>query len=421
MSLHELKYGHQTRILEIPDRNLLGVLEPSAGAPLTDLAAELRTQLMTPTSGPALADLIASRKPRTAVIIVNDMTRSTPSDVLLLPLLETFERNGLPRSSVTIVVAAGTHRQMSADECRTLVGDEVFRTCRVICHDCDAPDLVDMGTMSTGNHLMINPIVAKADLRVAIGEVLLHFYAGFAGGRKSIFPGVAGRQTIMTNHARMVLPGADLGSVDNNPVSDEMVEALQFCPLHFIVNCVSDSHKRIVHLVTGDAVKAWHYGIELFQRYNFAKIGCLADVVFLSAGGYPKDINMYQAHKVLFSGSRAVRPGGTVILLAELSEGYGHPVFQQWAEKDLSLEQVISAFNEHFLFGLHKLFYLAKLRQQKKILLYSSVSAQDSRRMFCDKVENLREILPYLTTQYGPNFTSYVIPQAGIVLPLLMQ
>jgi len=415
----DLEWGKETVSLSIPDENVLSVLEPSGGEAVEDLPAEVSRLLENPTAGHSLEEIVSEKRPRKTAVIVNDMTRSTPSAEMLPPLLAELERLGVPASGITIVVATGTHRPMNDDETRQTAGDAVFAKYRVENHDCDSPDLMDMGTLSTGNRLLVNRTVAEADLRLAIGEVLLHYYAGFAGGRKSILPGVCGRETVMANHRMMTAPGVGIGVVDGNVLSEEMVEAVEkFCPLHFILNCVSDSSKHIVRVVGGHWHDAWREGIKTFRQYNFAPIRRKADVVFLSAGGFPKDINMYQAHKALYMASRAVRRGGTIVFFSELSEGYGHKVFEEWAKRRLGMDGAIPAFEADFRFGAHKLYYLAKLAKECTILLYSKSSREDSGLMFCEKIESVDEILPGLREKYGPGFTSYIIPQGGIVLPM---
>ena len=414
-----MKSGREDIFLSIPDRNVLAVLEPSGGEPVPNLGVETAKLLKTPTAGPSLEEIVVQSNPQSVAVIVNDMTRSTPTAEMLPPLLEELERLGIKRGGVTVVVATGTHRPMNDDEIRTVVGDAVFGTVRVENHDCDSPDLVEMGVLSTGNRLLINRTVAESELRIAIGEVLLHYYAGFAGGRKSVFPGVAGRETVMKNHRMMTAPGVGIGIVDGNRLSGEMVEAVEkFCPIHFILNCVSDSSKHIVRVVGGHWYDAWREGISTFRKYNFVPISKKADVVFLSAGGFPKDINMYQAHKALYMASRAVRPGGTIVFFAELAEGYGHKVFEEWAKRRMTPDEVIAAFEADFQFGAHKLFYLAQLAKECTILLYSRVSEEDSKLMFCEKCI-LASLLPSLVEQYGENFSSYIIPQGGIVLPVV--
>lgn len=413
------KYGKKELSLNIPDRNILGILEPVGLDPIKDLDQEVRILLEKPTDGSSLSSLLNVNKPQKIAVIVNDLTRSTPTSRLLSPVLEQFLAHGISKEQINIIIATGTHRPMNHEEVISIVGENIFRQYNIINHDCDSPDLVTMGILSGGNELKVNRIVAEADFRIAIGEILLHYYAGFAGGRKSILPGVAGRKTIMTNHRMMTFPGVGIGKTSGNPVSEQMVEAVEkYCPLHFIVNCVSNSHKQIVKLVTGDAVNAWKKGIETFKQMNFAPLDKQADVVFVSAGGFPKDINMYQAHKALEMCSSAVRKCGTIVFFAELIEGYGHPVFKEWAEKEMPPHETIRTFEKNFRFGAHKMYYLAKLAQKCDIFLFSSADTKDSVKMYSHKIHSVEEIIPLLTRKYGESFSSWIIPQGGIVLPV---
>lgn len=414
-----LKYGKGTIDLQLPDRNLLGILEATGDLPpLEDLEGTVAVLLEEPTCGPSLESIVERDAPRKIAIIVNDLTRSTPTYRILPPLLEKLETLGLGPEAVTIVVATGTHRGMTEEEIATVVGQDVKNRYAVINHDCDAPDLVSFGELSTGNELRINRTVAEADLRISIGELLLHYYAGFGGGRKSILPGVSWRETVMRNHKMMTFPGASIGKIDGNPVSEEMIEAIGLCPLHFIINVVCDTHKRVVRVVTGDSVEAWREGAGTFAEMNFAPIPRRADAAFVSAGGFPKDINMYQAHKALEMSCRSVRDGGVLVLFAELAEGYGHPVFEAWAKKGLSPEEAIPAFEADFCFGGHKMFYLGKLARRIDVLLCSSVSDEMSRSMYCEKTASPDAAIEEVRRRLGPDFTAYVIPQGGIVLPV---
>ena len=415
----KLKYGKEEVGLSIPDRNVSGVLEPSGTLPpVADLGAAVKDVLANPTAGPSLARLVREAMPHRVAIIVNDMTRSTPTAEILPPLLAELERLGVARSAIRIVVATGTHRPMTDAEIETLVGKETASAWKVENHDCDAPDLIEMGTLSTGNRLTVNKTVAEADLRIAIGEVLLHYYAGFAGGRKSLFPGVAGRETIMHNHRMMTAPGVGIGLLDGNRLYEETDEAVsKFCPLHFVVNLVSDSHKRVVRVVGGHFRDAWMEGVKTFREMNFIPIDRPADAVIVSAGGYPKDINMYQAHKAIYMASRAVRKGGAMVFLAELEEGYGHKTFAEWAERDWTPERVMAEFEAEFRFGAHKLYYLASHAREFDMFLYSKMNAAESKRMFCEKLDSLSSVKELLQKRFGEDFTAWIIPQGGIVLP----
>lgn len=218
----------------------------------------------------------------------------------------------------------------------------------------------------------------------------------------------------------MVKTGAALGNVDGNPVSDEMIEALdKYCPLHFMINCISNSHKEVVRIVSGHYVEAWKEGICTFKEMNFVSIPEEEDVVFVSAGGFPKDINIYQAHKALEMACHAVRTGGTIVFVAELSEVWGHPVFETWARKGLTKEQVMKEFSRNFLFGFHKLFYMARIASKANIILVSDIDESVAASIFTSRVSSMEEALEIVKQTHGEQFGSYVIPQEGIVLPVV--
>ncbi len=413
-----LPYGRKKLSLDLPEKHVMGVLEPKETKKLESLEDTVAEKIARPDEGSSLKELLERKNPATVAIIVNDLTRSTPTAKMLPPVLKVLEARGISPENTVIVIATGTHRGLTEEEKVQVVGSEAFASYRVENHDCDAPDLVSLGVLPTGNELLVNPLVAKADFRIALGEVLLHYYAGFAGGRKSILPGVSGRDTVMRNHAMMVDPKASLARIDDNPVSLEMIEALRCCPLDFIVNCIANSHKEIVAVVAGDAEKAWKKGTEIFYDVNSLPLEEKADVLFVSAGGFPKDINMYQAHKAVEISSRALKEGGSLILFAELEEGYGHPVYEEWAKKNLSALEVEEAMTEGIVFGAHKLFFLGRLSRHFSLHLYSSQDEAFAKKSFFSPVESLETLLPLLEKKHGPNYRSYVIPQGGIVLPL---
>ncbi len=413
-----LPYGRKKLSLHLPEKHVLGVLEPKETRKLESLEKTVEEKIALPDRGASLEELLRAKKPRSVAIIVNDLTRSTPTAKMLPPVLNVLSRQGVERKNVTIVIATGTHRGLTEEEKAQVVGSEVLASCRVENHDCDAPDLVSLGNLSTGNELRVNPLVAKAEFRIALGEVLLHYYAGFAGGRKSILPGVSGRDTVMRNHAMMVHPKASLARIEDNPLSMEMVESLTLCPLDFIVNCIANSHKEIVAVVAGDAKEAWKRGTEIFYEVNSLPLKEKADVLFVSAGGFPKDINMYQAHKAVEISSRALKEGGSLVLFAELEESYGHPVYEEWAKKGLSPAEVEEAMKEGIVFGAHKLFFLGRLSRHFSLHLYSSQDEAFAKKSFFSPVASLEALLSLLEEKHGPDYRSYVIPQGGIVLPL---
>jgi nickel-dependent lactate racemase len=365
-----------------------------------------------------LRQIIREKSPRRTAIIVNDMTRSTPSQLLLPLFLEALHAENIPPEAITIVIACGTHRPMTLTEVEGILGHEVATRYHIENHDCDSSDLECLGSLPTGNELWVNHTVATADLRLAIGEILFHYYAGFAGGRKSLLPGTTGRHTTMRNHALMLQPGSGIGRLADNPVHHEMLAALDLCPLHFIINVILDHHKRMIHAVAGDPVAAWQEGVREFSRWNSVPIPHPVEVVLASAGGYPKDINLYQAHKALEMAAAAVKENGTLVLFADCEEGLGHPVFAETATQGLSYDELRDNLQKTFRFGVHKLFYLARLARRVRLVLFSSLDEATTERIFCTKGSDPSRLWQSFTDTYGENWQAYVIPQAGMVLPI---
>jgi nickel-dependent lactate racemase len=412
-----LPYGSGEVAFPFPEEHLLGVLEPRKMDPYADMARSLALGLDKPSAGDPLAELIRRKKPTKVAIIVNDLTRSTPTSRLLPPILECLAEQGVPPSAIMIVIATGTHRSLTDEEREMVVGPAIKDQYHVVNHDCDAFDLVSLGTLSTGNELRINRFVAEADFRIAVGEVLFHYYAGFAGGRKSLLPGVAGRASIMANHRLMMQPGSGIGLLKGNPVHEEMLEAHARCPLDFIVNVVCSAQKQVVRLVCGDPIEAWLDGVRAFEKLNTVAIPRQAEVVIVSAGGYPKDVSLYQAHKAMEMASRAVVDGGTLVLLAECREGLGNAVFADWSREEPTPEQVGERLQREFVFGGHKLWYLAECARRMRVFLYSGLDESSCRRVFCRKLTSFERLIEGLFGRYGKQFRAWVIPHGGIVLP----
>lgn len=413
-----LPYGNEKIAFSLPGENLLGVLEASSLPVIDKFRDIVQAIIERPTAGLPLPEIIKARKPETAAIVVNDLTRSTPTSEVLPVILDLLKNSGIDGKNISIVIATGTHRPLDRREIEKVAGMEVSNNYHVVNHDCDSPDLVSFGKLSTGNELLVNNLVAKADLKIAVGEVLFHYYAGFAGGRKSLLPGVTGRQTTMANHGLMLHPGAKIGNIVGNPVHDEMLEAHCKCPFDFIVNTVANSRKEVVSIVGGDPIKAWLRGVETFNKMNTVGIEKQADVVIVSSGGLPKDLNFLQAHKAMELAAAAVKDGGSLILVAECREGYGHPVFAEWANQSFSRKEVFEKIAKKFTFGGHKLYFLARLAERMKLYLISSLDAAASGRIFCEKIDKTSDIVQVMRDRHGKNFSAWIIPQGGVVMPV---
>ena len=269
-------------------------------------------------------------------IIISDTTRRWQQPSTYLPVLvERLNKAGIPDEDMLILCATGTHRKQTEEEHISLVGEDLYRRIRFIDHQCDDKEhLTYMGTTSRGTPVWLDSYAMACDKIILTGGVVYHFLAGFGGGRKSIVPGIAGRETINTNHNNALNKGLGSGSnpracngnmTDSNPFHSDLMECAAFAKPAYLLNVVVDDNYQIVGAFVGDWRAAHAAATKLVQQLDGVPIPRRTQLVIASAGGYPKDINLYQTSKTLSNALAAVAPGGTMILLSECREGFGDP------------------------------------------------------------------------------------------------
>ena len=285
-------------------------------------------------------------------------------------------------------------------------------------HDCDR-DLVDLGVTALGAPLQVHRAVVEADRIVSIGRIGLHYYAGYSGGRKNVLPGVAGRATIGANHARMTDPRSTACASDGNPVNDEMVDAARRVGLDLIVDVISASDGGVAKIVIGAPEAAHTVGRSFWDQQFQVPIEQPVDVVIASAGGHPKDINLYQAYKAQYNAMKAVREGGILFLIAACSDGIGHSVFAEWIERSESPEDVMSIYEtEGFILGGHKAVYLVQDLQHATIYLRSELDDATVRRYYMQPADGAAAVLDAARRRFGERFRVLVMPHAGDTFPI---
>ncbi len=411
-------YNKEKIVLDIPDNNLISILDENTIPAVQNPEEAIIEAMANPIGSKSLIEIAAHKNASNAVIVVNDVTRPTPYKFMLPPLLAELNNAGITNENITLVVATGIHRPNTAEENNATFTSDIITRVNVINHDPDA-NLVNIGKLADGKDLMINATVANADLVITTGLINLHYFAGYSGGRKSILPGVVSRNLITHNHSRMNEAGSKSGSVKNNPVHHIMLEAARKVGVDFILNVVTNNHKEIVAVVAGDVETAWLKGVDICRKMSTVSISQLADVVIASAGGYPKDINIYQAQKGLEHATQACRSGGTVVLLAACTEGYGEDTFQRWMEEAATWQDIIRHFEREFELGGHKAFALARALHDKNIILLSDLPDNIIETMKMQKVSSSGEILSILNKLHGGNWKAFVMPNASNVLPIL--
>ncbi|MGE5594266.1 MAG: nickel-dependent lactate racemase [Betaproteobacteria bacterium] len=415
----QLKYGKSCVPLDTGMLRNPRVLTGREAEPLADLRGEVLSKLRHPTGTDSLLHEVKRRHARNVAIIVNDITRPTPYADILPPLLSELREAGIADADVTLVVATGIHRGMTVEEMQLTLGREICDTYRVVNHDCDdRENLVHLGTLSFGTELLVNRIVLQSDFIIATGVISPHYFAGFSGGRKAILPGVSGRATISHNHSLMVSKAAAVCSLNGNPVHVEMLEAARKAGVHFIVNTVTDGVGKVADVVAGNLEEAWLEGVKICSDFVVAPVAREVDVAIASAGGFPKDINVYQAQKAIDNADRAVRKGGTIVLLAECPEGCGESTFETWMTEAHSLDDIFRRFAAGFELGGHKAYSLARVLQDKEVILVSSLDDAFARKLFFTPARSLDEALRLVESKHGKEYESIIMPCAGIVVPV---
>jgi nickel-dependent lactate racemase len=411
----EIPYGSGQIPVQVPQANLMEVFYPrqvGEGEGLPDEAQVVRQALAHPIGTPRLRDL--AHLGDKVVIVTSDLTRPCPSDRLIPYVLEELAAAGIPEQDITIVLALGLHRPMSEVEIDQTVSPAIRRRFRVLNHDIN--DTVHLGQTSSGTPVEFYRPLVEADVRICLGNLEFHWFAGYSGGAKAILPGCASRAAVTANHAMLVSPEAAAGRIEDNPLRRDLEEAVAMLGVDFILNVVVDGQHRILGAVAGEVTAAHRAGCEMVAARGKVK-ATKADIVLASAGGFPKDINLYQAHKGLEAASCFVRDGGVLILAAECREGIGNAVFESWVLAASSPRDNLERIRNEFVFGGHKAAAIAAVEQRASIYMVSAMPDELVRRMWISPYRDPQAALEAALARLGPQSRVLVLPQAGSLVP----
>jgi len=409
----ELGFGPGTQKVNVPDENILGILTPNEVTVDLTGEAEVRRALEAPIGSPRLKDIV---KPGEKIaIITSDITRPCPSYKMLPALLDELYAGGIEKEDITLVFALGSHRKHTDAERLKLAGERAYNEIR--CIDGDASTAISMGVTSRGTPVDIVEEVAKADRRICLGNIEYHYFAGYSGGAKAIMPGVSTRAAIQSNHTMMVDPLACAGNIATNPLRQDIEEAADICGVDFILNVVLDEKKQIIKAVAGDVTKAHRAGCAFLDSLYEKKIPQRADIVIVSQGGAPKDLNLYQTQKALDNAKHAVKKGGTIILVGACQEGLGEHVFEDWILRAQTPQDLIRWVKEDFKLGGHKAAAIAMVLENAGISLVSKMDPALVRKSFLEPYGDLQKAFDDAFAKQGEKATVLVMPYGGSTLP----
>ena len=401
-------YGGSFISADVADDVVVDVIDFAGADPAADPVGEVHRALDDPVGD------FAWRSASSVAIAVNDKTRPVPHGQLLPPLLERLAAAGIADDEITFVVAVGGHAPMVASEFAAILPPEVLDRYRVVSHDARSEDLVVLGETSRGTPVLVNRRFIESDLKIVVGTIEPHQFAGYSGGVKSAAIGLAGLETINHNHAWMADPASRIGTYSTNPARQDIEEIGAKIGIDLALNVILDSQRRIVEVLAGEPVAVMEAGTPLVRAHSQVGVKERYDVVVTSPGGHPKDINVYQSQKAVSSAAGIVRPGGTIVLAAACGEGSGSAAYEDWVATRTSNQEVLDAFaSEGFRIGPHKAFQIARDSVDARLVVCSDMADQLTRRLLLETAPSLQAAVDDVVV---PGTRVAVLPHASTTI-----
>lgn len=412
----ELGIGTRSQTIEIDDAELIEVMHAKTAEAQEPGRELVQDALASPIGAPQLKDIV--HPGQKVCLIASDCTRPCPTPELLDPVMEELHEAGVEDRDVFVAIALGSHRPQTEEELSRIMGPWKDRLAVVN----GSTSFRHFGTTAAGTPVDIIEEVADADVRVGLGNVEYHYFAGYSGGAKAIMPGCSTFEAIQANHSLMLDPRAHAGNMES-PVRLDLEEACRMVGLDFIVNVVLDEERHIVYAAAGDFVCAQRdachhldelYGCELHEE---------ADIVVVSQGGAPKDLNLYQLQKALDNAKHPVCDGGTIVLVGSCQEGFGQPTFEQWMREADAPHEVVERLQKQFVLGGHKAAAVAQIQERADIYLVSDMPDAEVEAAFMRPFAAAQEALDAARAKtlrtLGRAPRILVMPHGGSTLPLM--
>ncbi len=416
MSEIELSYGRgSVKFAYDDDRFSVFTRSSTTDGPLSDF--EAGAAFDSPIASPPLDEIAGSDD--SVLIVVSDATRATASAQVVNLLVRRLVQAGVSPARIAIIFATGIHRRVSEKEKTELLTPFVVQRLQIIEHDAyDAAKLTTLGTTQTGITVEVNRALREYSRVFLTGGITFHYFAGFTGGRKSICPGLASAKTIEATHMLAMdfeaggrKAGVRAGALDGNAVHEECERVAALIAPAFSINTIVDEGKRAVKMFCGDWRLAHRAACEYYLDQYSVEIPAKCDIVIASCGGFPHDINLIQAHKALDMAALACNDGGTIVLLAECSDGLGRPDFLKWFDATDSRALEARLINGYEVNGQTAWALLTKA-ERYRVCLISELPDDDVKRMRMIPVRTISEALDGTGTAKG-----FIMPRGAAVLP----
>jgi len=413
----KLAYGYDGLETEFPDD--AAIIRPKTLPALEDESVAIRAALQNPIESPPLKNLV--RLGDKIVLAHSDMTRATPNPRLLPVILEEIENAGVKRDDITLLNALGTHRQHTEAEMRTLLGDWLIQNYHCEQHDAfDDQNLVSLGMTNLNHPVRLNRKLIEADLIIMTGFIEPHLFAGFSGGPKCILPGLAGAESVITNHSIELIahPNARYGITYGNPLWEEMLELTKRLENTFLVNVALNADQKITRVFAGDQEHAHKVGCEYVRKNAMTQVDGDFDIVVTTNSGFPLDQNLYQCAKGMVAAEAIVRPGGAILVVAACQDGipFGSH-YHQLIKKAGSLEGIEKMLSQPGFNAPDQWMLQIQARIQRKADVYvfsEGLSEQEIQQTLFIPSATIEEQIAVLQEKYGRKMC--VLPEGPQVI-----
>nr|MDO8116474.1 nickel-dependent lactate racemase [Candidatus Sigynarchaeota archaeon] len=431
MKVH-LAYGRDGLDVEFDEHLDITIARPAPTEPITDIEVAINATLDSPLNAKKIEDIIKEKRDMlnkdklTACIVVSDHTRPVPSKDIVPPIIGRLIQAGIKKGTITILVATGLHRGSTHDELERMLGKDILDNCKIINHDAkDKNSLKYIGETSHGTPAWVSKHYVDADLKILTGYTDPHFFAGFAGGRKAIVPGISGEETIIANHSARHInhPRARFLALDENPLHEDALEIARIVGSDFCVNvCLDDAH-HITKVLAGEHEAVHRELVGFMKKTAAAYFKNPFDVVIVNNGGYPLDLNLYQAVKSMAIGELAIKKGGTIITVNELSDGYGSDEFERIIkeEKDpgMFIQKLIS--KQLVVEAQWQVQILARIAQVARIVVVSDMPREEINKITLGlfHAPSVEAAVKEAVQRHGKQASILVLPAGPQVIPCI--
>jgi len=404
----DLPYGNTQVSLDIPGKNILSVIADDRPVIAGDEESIIRRALSEPIGKKPLRESAKGKK--SAVILASDITRPAPSYKFLPFIVDELKSAGV--ADIKVIIGLGIHRKHTEEERKKLVGKKVYSSCDVM--DSDQNRCRSLGKTSFKTPVELFEEALGSDMLIATGNIEYHYFAGYSGGAKAVMPGISSKAAITNNHSYMLCDSSCAANIKDNPVRNDIEEAGKLAGIDYIFNVILDDNKRIIDAVAGANDEAFLEGVYRYDSYFMKETDKAADMVIVSAGGFPKDINLYQSHKAIENVKDIVKQGGSIVLVAECKEGFGEETFKKWMFKAKDYKRCKKDIEEDFVLGGHKAAAISKILSGIEVVLFSTFDGAVSRDMGFKKTDSLQDhIDKALSIQKDTSIT--VVPTGRLV------